>query len=318
MGEDSNPRQMSDPHESERHESLPNASPVLDARQSHGTYLKSIQIARKAVAIAMALCGAGCVICANLDPGPQTGSGSWAHRCSLWFLIGISACVAAVAVLIVEHLARPARPKPFTFRSSFVRFLLILATAIAVGDSMAYVFGTWQAIGAVAGVFLLLSAVRERERRRLLSAFFAVIVLGLTVLSTQSTYQYARRHADEIVAASRELMEKVPKTDFHPYNRHPDLDKSGSFALVGAEIQPSDPRVPSVLRKLGARRIWVDEERVAVFVGSNELDLSQFPHIEIEYQVFRTPHPDAACNPVWGFKGKGTTKITDRLWTNDY
>ena len=216
-------------------------------------------------------------------------------------------------VLVVEHFARPSKPEPFTFRSLFLRFLLILATAIVVGDSMAFAFGVWQAIGAVAGFFLLLSAVREHGRRRLLSTFFCVIVLGLTVLSTQSTYQYARRHADEIVAAGRELMEKVPATDFRPQP-----NKSSTEALVGAEIPPSDPRVPSVLRKLGARRIWVDKERVAVYVGSNESDFSQFPHIEIEYQVFRAPHPDTTCNPVWGFKGKDATKITDRLWTNDY
>ncbi len=113
-------------------------------------------------------------------------------------------------------------------------------------------------------------------------------------------------------------MDQVPETDFHPYNRHPESDKSGILALFGTEIQPGDPRVPSVLRKLGASRIWVDKERVAVYVGSNELNFSEFPHVEIEFQIYRIPHPDTTRNPVWGFGGKGATKITDRLWTNDY
>jgi hypothetical protein len=191
--------------------------------------------------------------------------------------------------------------------------LLILATAIVVGDSMAYAFGVWQAIGGVAGVFLLLSAVRERGERRLLSAFFAVIVLGLTLVGTQSSYQYARRHAAEIVAAGRELMDQVPATDFHPQP-----NKSSVTALVGVEIQPSDPRVPSVLRNLGACRIWVDKERVAVYVGPETLQILRVPNDEVEYQLYRVPHPTTTCNPVWGFKGKGATKITDRLWTNDY
>ncbi len=159
--------------------------------QSHSTYLKCIQTARKTVAIAAAVFGAGCVICVNLDPGPQTGSPSWPQRCGFGFLIGICACLVAVVALIIEHLARPSAPTPFTLRSVFVRSLLILIAVIAIGDSMTIAFGSWQAIGAVAAGFLLLSAVRERGRRRHLSAFFAVIALGLTLLGTQSSYQYA-------------------------------------------------------------------------------------------------------------------------------
>ncbi len=221
-----------------------------DAAQTHGTYLKLVQIARKAVAIAMAVFGAGLVICTNLDPGPQVGPPSWAQRCGLGLLVGICGCFAAAVVLIIEHLARPARPKPFTFSSLILRFWLILTAIFAIGDLIAENFGAWQAIGAMAAGFLLLSVVRERGRRRFLSACFAAVMLGLTILGTQSSYQYARRHAEEIVTAGCELMDRVPEAEFHRYNPCPDADKSGVLALFGAEIQPTDPRVPDVLRNL--------------------------------------------------------------------
>ena len=113
-------------------------------------------------------------------------------------------------------------------------------------------------------------------------------------------------------------MDRVPEAEFHRYNSHPDVDESGILALFGAEIQPTDPRVPDVLRNLGARRIWVDKERVAVYVGRERLQILRVPNDEVEYQIYRLPHPTTTCNPVWGFKGKGDTEITDRLRSNDY
>jgi hypothetical protein len=183
---------------------------------------------------------------------------------------------------------------------------------------MALAFGPGQAVGSAIGMFLLLAAVRKRNTARAVLAVLAAIVLGLTLLNTQSPYQYARRHADKIVAAGCELMDRCPRTEYYSYNLHPEIDTSGILAIFGEEIQPDDPRVVSVLRKLGARRIWVDEERVAVYVGSNEFDFSGFPRPEIEFQIYRTPHTTTTSNPVWGFHGKGATRITDRLWTNDY
>jgi hypothetical protein len=215
------------------------------------------------------------------------------------------------------HLAGPTKPTRFALRSILVRSLLIVVIVGTIGLSMAIVYGPGQAIGAVVGAFLLLAAMRERYIVRALLVILAAVVLGLTLLGTQSAYQFARRHADEIVPAGCELMDQCPRTHYYTYNRHPEIDTSGVLALFGQEIQPSDPRVPSVLRKLGAHRIWVDEERVAVYVGS-KFDISQSPHCKIEFQIYRNPHLTKRSNPVWGSHGKGATRITDRLWTNDY
>ena len=59
-------------------------------------------------------------------------------------------------------------------------------------------------------------------------------------------------------------------------------------------------------------------ERVAVYVGRERLQILRVPNDEVEYQIYRLPHPTTTCNPVWGFKGKGDTEITDRLRSNDY
>jgi hypothetical protein len=307
-----------EPQGSVGHEVVPEAGPSLDMPESQSAYLKFIDNARKAVAIAMGVFGAGFVICANLDPGDGTDFGPRTRSFGTGFAIGVYACLIVVLAFIVEHLARPAKPTPFTLRSLFVRSLFILITVVAIYYAMTIAYGPWQAIGAVVGTILLLAAVRENYITRIISAFLAVIVLGLTLLGTQSAYQYARWHADEIVAAGCKLMDQCPKTDYHTYNHHPEIDASNILALFGQEIQPSDPRVPNVLRKMGAHRIWVDEERVAVYVGSNQFDFSQFPYTGIEFQIYRLPHPDTTSNLVWGFRGKGATKITDRLWTNDY
>jgi hypothetical protein len=296
----------------------PEAGPASESPAPHSAYLKFIDNARKAVAIAMAVFGASCVVCSNLDPNQGIDRASWTASLGFCSLIGTLACLTAALVLTVEHLARPATPATFTLPSLLGRFVLILIAVVAIGVSMSIAYGAWQAIGAVVGVLLLLAALRERRMARVLRAFLAAIVLGLTLLGTQSPYQYARRHSDEIVAAGDRLMDQCPESDFHAYNPHPKLDKSADRTLFGQEIPPSDPRVPNVLRKLGARRIWVDKDRVAVYVGSNQYDLSQFPHPEIEFQIYRRSHPDTTSNPVWGFKGKGATKITERLWTNDY
>ncbi len=199
-----------------------------------------------------------------------------------------------------------------------IRLLFILIIAVVVCLSMATAYGPWQAIGAVMSIFLVLAAVRKHRIARVVLAILAAMMLGLTLLGTQSAYQYARWHADEIVAAGCELMDRCPKTDYHTYNRHPEIDTSGVLALFGQEIQPTDQRVPGTLRNLGARRIWIDEERVAVYVGPNKFDFSCIPQPGIEFQIYRIPHPTTTRNPVWGDKGKGATRITDRLWTNIY
>jgi len=297
------------------------ARAALKTPTPHGAYLKLINSTRKAVAIAMAVCGVGLVICINRDDylrlTLRRESGIWAWGC--WgFGIGVLICLTVAIALIVEHLARPAKPMPFTLRSVFVRSLLLLVAVISIGLFMTLAYGAGQAIGALIGVFLTLAAVREQNIARVVLAVLAAIILGLTLLGTQSAYQYARWHADEIVAAGCELMNECQKTGCHTHNRHPEIDTSGSSALFGQEIQPTDPRVPEVLRKLGACRIWVDEERVAVYVGINKFDISCIPQPGIEFQIYRDAHPTTTDGPVWSDQGKDATRITDRLWTNVY
>ena len=282
--------------------------PVMAEPLLTNAYLRTIDTTRKAVAIMMVVFGIGFGICLRHDdyfietlryePGAWT-RGKWA------FGIGVFACVIVTLGLVLEFLARPTKPWPFSLRWLFVRALLILVTVAVVTYSLYVAFGPGQAIGGAVGTLLLLAAVREHLAKRRVLAVLATIVLGLTLWGTQSPYQYARRHADEIVAAGCELADRCPRADYHTYDPLP-----GRFAvstLFGQDISPSDPRVPTVLRKLGARRIWVDDERVAVYVGE-----------EAEFQIHRDPHGKGMPHPVWGFKGKGCTEITSRLWTNDY
>ena len=142
---------------------VPEAGPALETPATHSMYLKLIDAMRKAVAIAMAVFGLGFVICANLDPGHGTDFGPRTRLVGIGFVIGVYACLIAVLVLIVEHLARPAKPTPFTLRSVFVRSLFILVTVVAIYLSMTFAYGPWQAIGAVIGTFLVLAAVREHR-----------------------------------------------------------------------------------------------------------------------------------------------------------
>jgi hypothetical protein len=298
------------------HEAVPKIGLTLETPVPHVAYLKLIDSAKKAVAIAMAVCGVGLVICVNRDDylrlTLRRESGIWAWGCWV-FGIGVLVFLTVTLALIVEHLARPAKPKPFTLRSMLIRSLFILIIAVAVCFSMASAYGPWQASGAVIGTFLVLAAAREHRMARVVLAILVTIMLGLTLLGTQSAYQYARWHADEIVVAGCELMDQCPRTGYRDYSRH-----VGMPALFGQEIDPGDPRVPEVLRKLGALRIWVDEERVAVYVGINKFDFSCIPQPGIEFQIYRNAHPTTTCGPVWGSYGKGATRITDRLWTNVY
>jgi hypothetical protein len=287
------------------------AGPASGTPEPHGAYVRFIDNARKAVAIAMAVCGAGFVLCVNRDDFLRAtlrrDSGIWGWGMPV-FGIGVLFCLLATLAFIVEHLARPVRPTSFTLRSVLVRSLFIFLTVGAICLTMAVAYGSWQATGAVVVAFLVLAGVRQRDSARDICAFLATIALVLTIWGTQTTYQYARWHSDKIVAAGCQLMDQCPKTGYRPYDPHRGIYTSEAQALVGQEIEPSDPRVPDVLRKLGARRIWVDDERVAVYVGS-----------ETEFQIYRLPHPDSTLDPVWGFRGKAwPTKITDRLWTNDY
>jgi hypothetical protein len=251
--------------------------------------LKCIDTTRKAVAIAMAVFGVGFVVCIHLVNCP------WAMRA---FAIGVYACLIATLALIVEPLARPANSTPFSLRSLCVRSLLILLTVVAVGLTMAALFGPGQAIGAVVGIFLLLAAVREHNGLRIFLAVLAAIVFSWTLLDTQSRYQFACWHAGEIVAAGCELVEK-----------HPELKS-------GYEIQGTDPRVPSIFRKMGASSIVVGENRVAVYVPRASKLMYIPGQDRAEFLIYYVP--STTVDPEWikwhGKGAEGHWKITDELW----
>jgi hypothetical protein len=98
-------------------EGVPNAEPALESPNPNSLYLKIINNARKAVAIAMIVCGVGFIICFNrndyLTETLRRGPGIWAWA-SMAFGIGVLICLIATLALIIEYLARPPAPKKIT------------------------------------------------------------------------------------------------------------------------------------------------------------------------------------------------------------
>ena len=162
--------------------------------QSYARYLKLIDRVKKGVAIGMAICGPGLVLCVRRDDylrlTLRQESGLWAWGVGV-FGIGVLACLVATLALVVEHLARPA-PLRFAMPSVFTRSLVILVTVGAVCLGMVVAYGIAQGIGATIGGFLVLAAVLNHGIARAIAAILAVILIGWTVLSTQSAYQYAQ------------------------------------------------------------------------------------------------------------------------------
>jgi hypothetical protein len=112
----------------------------------------------------------------------------------------------------------------------------------------------------------------------------ALMILYPTLWSTQTPYQYARRHADEIVAAGCKLMDKLGDSR-------------------RKELPVDDPRVPSSLRKLGMYRVCVDGEQVSVYSQGG-------PEFIIGRNSIGTIGPRFKGNAVY-------YRITDRLWMID-
>jgi hypothetical protein len=263
--------------------------------ESNAAYLKVIDNARKAVAVALAVFGAGIVICSRHNvyvvEELKTTEGIWTWQTGV-SAIGVCACLCATLALIIEGLSRPATPRPIAMRSLFLRSLLVSVGVLAISFAMGLAFGPSQGVGAFFGSLLLLAAIRSRDITRASFAVLAAIVLGPTLLSTQSAYQYACRHQAELVAAGREIMDQF---------RAPN---------AGQEIPPDNPHVPSVLRKLGAEKIWVDEDFVSVYVPGFFADR--------EFTICRLPNPPRASGHLWIKKpiGKssGLCEINDFLW----
>jgi hypothetical protein len=263
-------------------------------------YADRIDVVRKAIAIAMAVCGVGLVVCIQRDDY-LTGTlryepGIW--RLGMWaFGSGVAACLIATLASVVEYLARPTAPTAFTLRSLFARSMIILVVLAAIGVSMAVFFGFPQGVGAVIGTILLLAALRERSMARAILAVLAAIVLGPTLLSTQSAYQYARRNADAIVADGCELMDQWPKKDFD------------------REIKIDDSRIPKVFHSLGVRQVWIADECVFIYVPR------RYGFSDREFVICRTANPTTVGDSVWIKRPSNKdemVKIDDRLWMTDY
>jgi hypothetical protein len=117
------------------------AAEELETPAPHAAYLKLIDNARKVVAIAMAVCGIGLVVCVNRDDflrlTLRRESEVWAWGCWV-FGAGILVCLVGTFALIVEYLARPAKPTPFALRLAFVRALLTSVVVVAIGLFMTF------------------------------------------------------------------------------------------------------------------------------------------------------------------------------------
>lgn len=282
---DENNREL---EEAASHEIASKPGPRLETPQPHGVSFKFLDYARQTVAVGMVLCGPAWILCVRRDDyltrTLRRESGIWAW--GVWlFGIGFCACLTATFVLIIEQLARPAAPTRFTLRSLLLRSLLILIAVSAISLWMVVGYGVLQAVGAVVGTFLSLAAWRSHHTARAVLVVLAVLFLGLTLLSTQSAYQYARRHADEIVDEGCHLM-----------------DRSSEVQTIPSD----DPRVPGVLHSLGAQSIIVDSRRVAVYVPGFR---------RAEFHIYRVA--SSTIEPVWiTTRGKdaGHLRIKDRLW----
>jgi hypothetical protein len=269
-------------------EVAPGPGARTDTPQPHAAYFKFLDYARKTAAIGVVLCGPAWILCVRRDDylteTLRRESGVWGW--GVWlFGIGVCASLMLTVLLIVEHLARPAAPRCFTLRSVLLRSLLILIAGSGICLWMVVGYGVVQGVGAVLGIILALAAMRTHGTSRAVLAVCAAILLGLTLLSTQSAYQYARRHADEIVAEGCNLMDRSPGVQ---------------------SISSDDPRVPVVFRRLGAQSVIVNEDRVAVYVPGLR---------RAEFHIYRVP--SRTIEPVWittRGKGAGHLPITDRLW----
>lgn len=261
-------------------------------------YLVFIDRARKTVVAAMLLCGIGCVICVNRDDylriTLQREPDIWTWGAAI-FSLALHACLFATLLLLVEYVARPVPPVRFRLWPLLFRTCLILLGLVGIGVLFGNGYGFGQGIGAVISLYLLLAAVQECHLMRKILVGVAVVLLGAVLWSTQSTYQYAHRHADEIVAAAAELTARCPAES------------------SGEEIPVEDQRVSPTLRNLGIDRIWVDHQQVSLHVPG------RFFINDREFIVLPDGETGVSAKWIQRFRDKdGFCRINDRLWMTDY
>lgn len=165
-----------------------------------------------------------------------------------------------------------------------LRWLLIMTAVVALCLSMTVRYGTGQGIGAMLAACLVLWGLRKRRVGRL---FVGGLLAYLTFLSTQTGYQYARHHADEVIAVACELMDRYPNGK----HKWPNFQTKQAW--------PSGSRLREVLRRLGGYEVTVDGDCVYIYTGG---------HCGDGFFIYREPHPP----PISG--GQDCRKINDRLW----
>ena len=146
-----------------------------DAFRPQARYLRFINIARITVAIAASICGLAFALAENRADylrvrfGEETNK--WTGIAILFGICFLASNVAALA-LVIEYLARPAAMRRFSVLSFVLRFLSISIVAIAIYYAMHKGYGSWQGIGAVASLFLVLAALREHRVMRIKLGFW--------------------------------------------------------------------------------------------------------------------------------------------------
>jgi hypothetical protein len=262
-------------------------------------YLKCIDRARLFVAGAFILSGLAYVVCARQSEfstaisRSDSGIWIWSERV---FGGCVYACAVAALALVVEPLARPTTRTSFTIQAVLLRALLIVFACLAVFLPMFHQYGSSQAIGAVTGVLLLLASAGQRRIKRAVLGVLAACLFGAIVISTQSPYQCARRHSDDILDAASRLAALY------------------SEGRVGNEVDVDDPCVPKVIRELGATRVWVDDVRVSLYVPHS------VRHRDYEFIVCHIPR-STVPRPVWIRRPSNKDeecRIAEGLWMTDY
>lgn len=277
---------------------MPNLDPVLHTTTAQSRYLKIIDKARKVTAITTIICGLGFIVCLSpYDYFTQTlrrDAGIWSW--GIWISgIGIAICFIATLIFIVEYLARPVAPNPIKFRSLLARGAFIITVTTAICYLMSISFGAGHGFGAGIGTIILFSSLRQEKEIRIILATAAAIILGITLLSTQTTYQYARRHANEIVNKGCELIDQCPKNQ------------------LGHEIELNNPLVPKIFQTMGTRSIFIDKDHIAIFVPGFFKDREFIIYYDNNYTVLvpsiwikRRTNKDTFCT------------ISDQLLMTDY
>jgi hypothetical protein len=164
-----------------------------------------IDVARKAVAIAMALCGVGMVVCVRQDDY-LTGTlrqepGIW-RSCAYAFEIGVAASLVATFALVVEYLARPTASSHLGVGAFLLRLSVVTAVILGAGAAATVGLGFGQGIGTAIGAAFLFAAAREPGVARIVLMLSAAIVFGLIFLASQPPDERSEKGARQDTASS--------------------------------------------------------------------------------------------------------------------